>query len=106
MNDLNKEEEFQAKLRAMNDEIRRTKTSIKDMQEKQKEIEKSNTDQFRFLLDQEDRCRRLQVAIKSKQGSQMPAITSLRTPSKQEPSDLSQLDASTLQTIDTSTLEL
>jgi hypothetical protein len=44
MNDLNKEEEFQVKIRAMNDEIRRTKASIKEMQDKQKEIEKTNTD--------------------------------------------------------------
>jgi hypothetical protein len=59
MNDLNKDEEFQVKLRMMNDEIRRTKINIKEMQEKQKEIEKSNTEQFRLILDQEDRCRRL-----------------------------------------------
>ena len=51
MNDLNKDEEFQVKLRIMNDEIRRTKTNIKEMQEKQKEIEKSNTEQFRLILD-------------------------------------------------------
>jgi len=51
MNDLNKDEEFQVKLRMMNDEIRRTKINIKEMQEKQKEIEKSNTEQFRLILD-------------------------------------------------------
>ena len=51
MNDLNKDEEFQVKLRIMNDEIRRTKTNVKEMQEKQKEIEKSNTEQFRLILD-------------------------------------------------------
>lgn len=51
MNDLNKDEEFQVKLRIINDEIRRTKTNIKEMQEKQKEIEKSNTEQFRLILD-------------------------------------------------------
>lgn len=51
MNDLNKDEEFQVKLRIMNDEIRRTKTNIKEMQEKQKEIEKSNSEQFRLILD-------------------------------------------------------
>ena len=51
MNDLNKDEEFQVKLRIMNDEIRHTKTNIKEMQEKQKEIEKSNTEQFRLILD-------------------------------------------------------
>ncbi len=44
MNDLNKDEEFQVKVRMMNDEIRKTKVSIKEMQEKQKEIEKSNTE--------------------------------------------------------------
>ena len=44
MNDLNKDEEFQVKLRMMNDEIRRTKVSIKEIQEKQKEIEKSNAE--------------------------------------------------------------
>ena len=44
MTDLGKEEEFQLKLRALNDEIRRVKTNIRDTQEKQKELDRHNQD--------------------------------------------------------------
>jgi hypothetical protein len=42
MSDLGKEEEFQVKSRALNDEIRRIKINIRETQEKQKEIDRVN----------------------------------------------------------------
>ena len=42
MTDLNKDEEFQTKLRSVNDEVRRVKQSLKETQDRQKELDRVN----------------------------------------------------------------
>ncbi len=42
MTDLNKDEEFQTKLRSVNDEVRRVKQNLRDTQDRQKEFDRTN----------------------------------------------------------------
>lgn len=63
MNDINKEEECQLKVRAINDEVRKAKGNIRQAQEKIKELDRVNQEKHRAIMDMEDRCRRLQGLI-------------------------------------------
>jgi hypothetical protein len=66
MSDLNKEEEFTGKVRQLHDEIRRVKCTIKEVQERHKEVERVNQEQHLILLAMEERSRRLQALITTK----------------------------------------
>ena len=81
MTDLNKDEEFQTKLRSVNDEVRRVKQNLKDTQERQKELERVNQEQHLVLLAMEERSRKLQTLIqqKTRQSSQSTTTISLIT---------------------------
>ena len=63
MTDLNKDEEFQTKLRQVNDEVRRVKHSLKETQDRQKELDRVNQEQHLVLLAMEERSRKLQTLI-------------------------------------------
>ena len=81
MTDLNKDEEFQTKLRSVNDEVRRVKQNLKDTQERQKELERVNQEQHLVLLAMEERSRKMQTLIqqKTRQSSQSTTTISLIT---------------------------
>ncbi len=68
MSDLNKEADFTQKLRALHDEQRRVKQSIRDLAELQKETERVNQEQHLLLLALEDRSRRYTNAVKRLSG--------------------------------------
>ena len=81
MTDLDKDEEFQTKLRQVNDEVRRVKHSLKETQERQKELDRVNQEQHLVLLAMEERSRKLQTLIqqKTRQSSQSTTTISLIT---------------------------
>lgn len=60
------DDEFAIKLRQINDEIRRTKVSVRETQERHKELDKANQEQHRAIVDTEERARRLAQAIAAK----------------------------------------
>ena len=66
MTDLNKDEEFQTKLRSVNDEVRRVKQNLKETQDRQKEIDRVNQEQHLVLMAMEERSRKLQTLIQQK----------------------------------------
>jgi chromosome segregation ATPase len=70
MTEINKEEECQAKLRAINDEVRKAKANARTAQDKQKELDRANQEQHRAIMDMEDRCRRLTQLIAQKKSAQ------------------------------------
>jgi uncharacterized phage infection (PIP) family protein YhgE len=81
MTDLNKDEEFQTKLRSVNDEVRRVKQNLKETQDRQKEIDRVNQEQHLVLMAMEERSRKLQTLIqqKTRQSSQSTTTISLIT---------------------------
>ena len=81
MTDLNKDEEFQTKLRSVNDEVRRVKQNLKETQDRQKDIDRVNQEQHLVLMAMEERSRKLQTLIqqKTRQSSQSTTTISLIT---------------------------
>lgn len=86
LSDLSKEDEIKEKVRAINDEARRAKAAIKEASDQAKELDRHNKEQHRYIMDMDDRCRKLQALLQS--GPPKKSITNASV-TRLEPSVLS-----------------
>ncbi len=63
MSELAKEAEYESKLRAIVEETKSVKRATKETQDKLKEVERTNQDQHRAIIDCDERARKIQAMI-------------------------------------------